>query len=96
MRAKRKDTNHNAVTEALEKAGYFVYDTHSLGDGFPDILVVDRDRRTVLLEIKSSRSEPLTIGEKIFMLNYPGYYAVAHSPEEAIAKMQMFEHTTEV
>jgi hypothetical protein len=82
-RARRVDANHSEIRDALRKVGYFVYSTAALGDGFPDLLVVDHERRVMLMEVKSRRG-CLTWEEAVFAECYPGRYAIVRSAEEAI------------
>lgn len=85
--AKKTDTNHMLVVNALRKFGVFVVDTSRVGAGFPDLLCVYRGV-TVLLEVKDGtrpRSErKLTPAQQRFHERFPGRVAVAESPEDAI------------
>ena len=71
--------------EALRKIGAWVYPLHSVGGGFPDLLVWNRGRY-VLVECKSP-------GEKInklqaeFISTCPGEVVVVQSPEEALTAL---------
>lgn len=51
----KKDANHNDITKALEKSGCAVVDVSKLGGGFPD-LIVCRQRKTYLVEIKNTKT----------------------------------------
>jgi hypothetical protein len=84
--ARRKDTNQDAIVAALRSEGYYVYDTHNLGCGFPDLLVVDAERRAVLLEVKNGK-EKLSPEEETFHNVYPGWLHVVRSPDEALEVM---------
>ena len=90
--AKRTDNNQKAIMAALRKIGCSVFDTHTLGKGFPDLAVgwVDKQgrRRTVLMEIKDGDQPPsrnkLTTDEKLFHFGYRGEATIVYSVEDAI------------
>jgi len=52
--ARRTDNTHAPIREALRQVGATVLDTHTLGEGFPD-LVVGYRHRTFLIECKTIR-----------------------------------------
>lgn len=83
MTAKRTDLNHAEIRDALRAIGAFVADTHELGHGFPDLLVVRPDRAMFLVEVKSPGGE-LTADEKHFAAACPATVHVVRSAEEAI------------
>lgn len=56
-RAARTDANHAEVVRALRQAGCSVFDTSSVGGGFPD-LVVGCGGKTMLMEIKDGAKPP--------------------------------------
>lgn len=56
MRHGRRDVNHAEIKQALEDCGCSVWDTADVGGGFPD-LVVGRQGRTFLLEIKTAKGK---------------------------------------
>ena len=54
MRAKKKDNNHNDIAKELESLGCWVSDTSAMGNGFPDMLVYNRNSNvTFFIEAKS-------------------------------------------
>jgi Holliday junction resolvase len=53
--ARRVDTTHGPIRDALRQVGATVLDTSRLGDGAPDLLVGWRGR-TVAVECKTNRS----------------------------------------
>jgi len=57
MRARRVDANHSDIKDAAIKAGLRVYDTSSVGLGFPDLVVQFGDV-TVLWEVKNPQQPP--------------------------------------
>lgn len=56
---RKKDANHNEMVAILWRLCTFVEDTHTLGQGFPDVLVAFRGR-WIPIEIKVSAKEKLT------------------------------------
>jgi hypothetical protein len=55
MYGAKKDANHNDISDALQKAGCAIVDVSNLGGGFPD-LIVCRQRKTYLVEIKNTKT----------------------------------------
>lgn len=90
MRAKRRDDNQAEIVEALRKAGYQVIDLASTGDGIPDLMVVSKYLRIVLIEVKTSGGK-LTEPEKRFFADFRGPVRIARSAEEAIEIMQWYD-----
>ena len=90
MRAKRKDKNHNAVTDYLRGLGWSVFDTSALGRGFPDC-VVGRRGFAAVVEIKDGAKPPskqrLTPCEQTFCENWTGPYVLATTPEDAAQQL---------
>lgn len=81
------DVNHNAIKQALRAAGYIVVNLAQIGDGRPDMLVIDiTTGRCLLLEIKTLENMS---GEKIkneveFMISLvPDVYRIVDTPERA-------------
>ena len=62
--ARKVDLNQKEVTEELRNLGYEVILTHTLGKGFPDMIVVDRSF-PVFVELKSEGGK-LTPDEELF------------------------------
>ena len=88
MRRKHKvDGNQAEIIDALRRMGAIVWDTSSLGCGFPDFVVYHS--KFSLLEVKRP-GEKLTPDEVIFFGNLPhdAPAYVVHSPEEAIEKVR--------
>jgi len=72
MRAKRVDLNQAEIIAALRAAGATVADTHTVGAGFPD-LVVGIAGKTVLVEVKAEAGPlRLTEPERRFMCEWRG------------------------
>lgn len=93
--ARKVDSNHAAVVEALRKRGHLVQSLATVGAGCPDLLVAKRGtRQLVLLEIKVPRNqrgdlEQLTPAESAFHATWadaPVY--VVGSVETAIAAVE--------
>jgi len=57
MRAKRTDSNHKEIVQALRAAGVSVMDTSAVGRGFPD-LVIGWNGQNYLAEIKTAKGKP--------------------------------------
>ena len=91
MRGKRKDANHNEVTEFLSRHGWSVADTSALGFGFPDA-VCGKPGICVVVEIKDGSKPPserkLTEAEQKFRDNWTGPYVLAVSPEDALTQLE--------
>lgn len=69
MRAAKIDTTHAAVREALRNCGALVFDTSSVGRGFPDLVVQWRGQVT-LIEVKTPKGK-LTKAQVLFGLTWP-------------------------
>lgn len=86
MRAKKVDTTHGAIRDHLRAIGWRVYDTASVGSGFPD-LVVSRLGFTALVECKSGSEagaeSELNEAQRRFRDGWQGSYVVAATPEQA-------------
>jgi hypothetical protein len=85
--ARRADGNQAEIVAALRAAGCRVVPTHTLGQGFPD-LIVDYHGRTCLIEIKDP-SKPkcdrrLTPAQQVFHDAWTGPIYIVESPERAV------------
>ena len=69
--ARRVDTNHSLIVKTLRELGCSVFDTSRVAGGFPD-LVVGRNGKTVLVEIKADEKAKFTPAQEAFMLNWHG------------------------
>lgn len=87
--ARKTDDNQRAIVEALRKLGVWVWPTHALGGGFPDLLVWTRAKGFMLLEVKdgakTESKRRLTPAEGSFLARCPGPVHVVSSLDEAIA-----------
>ena len=86
--AKKPDANHEEIRDGLRQCGYRVFDSHHFGDGFPDLVVQNRDGVIVLVEIKSPRGR-FTAAEKNLHNLFTGAenIAVVRSLEDALVKL---------
>jgi hypothetical protein len=85
--AHRVDIAQPAIVEGLRTAGYPVFQTSRLGNGFPDLLVGSKAGHLVLLEIKS-KGKKLTPEERKFhqlFITHPIF--IVETLAEAKAKM---------
>lgn len=86
--AAKVDRNQSEIVAALRKIGAKVVPTHTVGQGFPD-LVVAYGGRTCLLEIKDGLQIPskrrLTPDQEIFHAAWTGEIHIVESVEQAIA-----------
>lgn len=85
--ARRADGNQKDIVQALRDAGCRVVPTHTIGQGFPD-LVVDYHGRTCLIEVKDP-SKPtadrrLTPAQKDFHDAWTGPIYVVETAEQAV------------
>ena len=85
-RASKVDVNQPAIVRDIRKVGYSVGHTHTVGDGFPDI-VVGAHGQNFMFEIKDPDKVPsaraLTDDEKAFHLGWNGQIHIIHSAQEA-------------
>jgi Holliday junction resolvase len=90
--AKKVDANHSIIVKTLRQLGCSVFDTSKVGRGFPD-LVVGKNNKTVLVEVKADEKAKWTVGQKLFMLNWNGS-AVARidSIDSAIRLVKMLDN----
>lgn len=87
-RAARTDGNQTEIVSALRAIGASVSPTHTIGSGFPDLVVGFR-KRSVLFEVKDPKQPPnkrkLTDDEAIWFGNWKGEAYVIETAEQAIA-----------
>lgn len=82
MRNARVDVNHKSIVQELRAYGVSVYNTHAVGQGFPDIVCGFRGRN-YLFEIKRDKKAKLTEAEERFAVGWRGQYNVITSAYEA-------------
>jgi hypothetical protein len=91
--ARRVDTTHADIRDALRDIGAVVHDTSALGDDFPDLVVGWRGR-TLLVECKTPtrkdggvKPSAISVGQRTARVLWQGdAWIVATSPEQAIAE----------
>ena len=89
--AKRVDANHSLIVKTLRDLGCSVFDTSRIAGGFPD-LVVGKNSKTALVEIKSGEKAKFTAAQQAFMLNWQGStVARIHDVEGAINLVKLLE-----
>lgn len=69
--ARKVDVNHSLIVKTLRDLGCSVFDTSRVAGGFPD-LVVGRNNKTVLVEIKADEKSKFTPAQELFMMNWRG------------------------
>jgi Holliday junction resolvase len=82
MRNAKTDANHKAIVQELRAYGVSVYNTHTVGQGFPDI-VCGFMGKNYLFEIKRDKKAKLTDPEERFAIGWKGQYHVITSAYEA-------------
>lgn len=79
---RRSDGNQREIVAALRAVGVWVWDTHELGLGYPDLTTWYRGVFR-LIEVKTPTGR-LTDWEKAFIANCPGEVHVVRSIEDAL------------
>ena len=99
-RAARTDTTHAAIREALREVGCIVQDTHALGDGFPDLLVIEPNTGRVatltLCEVKDMDGRFTPNAVKFILRLVDPCYRVLLSPEQAIGIFRNVEQAVQI
>lgn len=80
---RRADENQPEVVNGLREAGYSVCDIHIVGCGVPD-LIVARDGKTVLVEVKRTWLSPMSEDEHVFFQTWQGDKIVATCAKEVM------------
>ncbi len=87
MIPKRIDSNQPEIVKALRQAGALVNHTHTIGHGFPDLIVAHKGK-LFLLEIKDGSLPPskrrLTPDEVRWHSDWAGYVSIVNDPIEAL------------
>lgn len=81
----KKDSNHNECMKAAKDIGASVFDTSSMGDGFPDFIAGFR-KKNFLFEVKKPKAK-LTDNEYEFYRSWNGQYNIVTTPEEVRNKL---------
>ena len=87
--AKRVDSNHSLVVKTLRELGCSVFDTSSVGRGFPDLVV--SKGATALVEVKRDATAPYTKSQLEFLKNWQGTVSRIHDIEGAINLVKILE-----
>ena len=89
--AKRVDSNHSDIVKTLRDLGCSVFDTSRVAGGFPD-LVVGRNNKTVLVEVKADEKSKFTPAQELFMMNWLGSTVVRiDSVDSAIRLVKLLD-----
>jgi Holliday junction resolvase len=84
--AKRVDSNQKEIVKVFKDLGCSVFDTSRIGQGFPD-LVIGKNQKTVLVEIKSSDKAVYTSAQNLFMMNWKGSTVVRISDIDGVIRL---------
>ena len=79
-RASNIDKNQPDIVKKLKELGFQVVHMHQVGKGFPDLLV-NKNKRTWLIEIKASKKSTFTPAQAEFYLHWQGTDIVFLSSE---------------
>ena len=84
MTAKKRDTNHQEIRDALRSAGLATYDLASMGCGYPDLLCVREDGRVFLIEVKSDGGQLTKDEVKFILISANPAYRIFTEAEKAV------------
>jgi hypothetical protein len=84
--AKRVDSNQKEIVKVFKDLGCSVFDTSRIGQGFPD-LVIGKNQKTVLVEIKSSDKAAYTTAQNLFMMNWRGSTVVRINDIDGVIRL---------
>jgi Holliday junction resolvase len=91
--AKKVDANHSVIVKALRDLGCSVFDTSRVAGGFPD-LVVGKNSKTALVEVKADAKAKFTAAQQAFILNWKGSTVCRiHDVEGAINLVKTLENS---
>jgi hypothetical protein len=85
-----RDANHGEVTKWYEELYCLVHDTHSLGGGFPDLVVRISTRKghaIALVEVKTADGT-LRPNQQTFLRNWGSCVAVVQTREDVFAHVE--------
>ena len=86
MRAARVDLNQSLIVAAFRAHGCIVAHTHTVGKGFPDIVVGHKPSgRSVMVEIKDGAKANLTGPETLFHQAWGGLVEIVRSVDDVSA-----------
>jgi Holliday junction resolvase len=81
-RAAQEDANQKQIVRELRAAGFTVRHTHTIGKGFPD-LVVGKNGMNLLVEVKRA-GKTLTADEREFFETWQGHVIIATCAEDVV------------
>lgn len=87
--AARADKNQPQVVQWFRQLGARVHHTHTLGRGFPDLLVAWRGYN-LLVEVKDANGV-LTDDEAAWHADWPGQVAIVRTLEDVQALLESYE-----
>ena len=83
MTAKKRDSTHQSIKDALKACNLRVIDCSQFGDGFPDLVCVREDGRVLLVECKSDGGR-MTGAEILFVMQLVNpAYRIFYDAEQA-------------
>ena len=84
--AAKVDINHGQIRDELRQCGFVVFDTHALGNGYPD-LHVSTAGWAIRVEVKPpGKEKSLTTYELAFQEIWQGPYIIATRTEDVIER----------
>lgn len=84
-RACRKDANHDELSDAARRLGWYVVDTYQVAQyipGWPDAVWAKPDR-VVLAEYKAGKAQ-LTKDEALFAAVWPDKYVIVRTVDDVV------------
>lgn len=90
---RKTDRNHKEIMEAIRKIpGTSVFSTHTIGKGFPDIVVGYKGTNYLFEikdELKTASQKKLTIAEIAFQMNWKGQYAIVENIKQILSILKI-------
>lgn len=87
--ARKVDVNHSLIVKTLRDLGCSVFDTSRVAGGFPD-LVVGKNNKTILVEIKANEKSKYTPAQELFMMNWKGSAVVRIDSVDSAIRLVKF------
>lgn len=85
------DNNHAEIRDHLRSLGYVVEDTHDLGGGFPDLVVLSKSDIIILVEVKMP-GKGLTPDEVAFFEKFKhAALEIVYSKTDAAQKLSLWD-----
>lgn len=93
--ARRVDANQSEIVQVFKQLGCSVFDTSRVAGGFPDLLI-GKNKKTVLVEIKSSEKAKFTTAQELFMMTWRGSTVVRiNDVDSAIRLVKMLDNSNQ-